>query len=134
MNPTASKFAIDSANVAPQVHQASDSLLQSAGSAIEATRGFANDKLDKAEDKVRSLRDNIDPVVEMLTTKAQKMARQSLDMAAQARDRAQESMTRASDVTSRYVSEQPLRSVLIAAGVGAVVALLISASRNRNEY
>ena len=134
MNPTASKFAIDSANVAPQVHQASDSLLQSAGSAIEATRGFANDKLDKAEDKVRSLRDNIDPVVEMLTTKAQKMARQSLDMAAQARDRAQESMTRASDVTSRYVSEQPLRSVLIAAGVGAVVALLISALRSRNEY
>ena len=134
MNPTVSKSTSDSVNVAPQVRHASDSLLNSAGSAIDATRDFANDKLDRAEDKVRSLRDNIDPVVEMLTTKAQKMARQSLDLATQARDRAQETMTRATDVTSRYVSEQPLRSVLIAAGVGAVVALLISASRNRNEY
>ena len=131
MNPTVSKSTIDSANV---VRQASDGLVNSAGSAIEATRDFAHDKLHQAETKVRSLRDNIDPVVEMLTTKAQKMARQSLDLAAQARDRAQESMTRATDVTSRYVSDQPLRSVFIAAGVGAVIALLISASRNRNEY
>jgi ElaB/YqjD/DUF883 family membrane-anchored ribosome-binding protein len=134
MNPTASKFAIDSANVAPHIHQASDGLLQSAGNAIETTREFANDKLDKAEDKVRTIRENIDPVVDMLTAKAQKMARQSLDMAAQARDRAQQSLTRATDVTTRYVSEQPLRSVLIAAGVGAMVALLISATRNRNQH
>ena len=133
MNPTASKFAIDAANVAPQVHQASDGLLQSAGNAIEATRDFANDKLDKAEDKVRTLRENIDPMVDMLTAKAQKMARQSLDMAAQAKDRAQQSMSRASDATTRYVAEQPLRSVMIAAAVGAAVALLVSAARHRHH-
>ena len=127
MTPTASKFATDAANIAPQIQQA-------AGNAIETTRDFANDNLDKAEDKVRTLRESIDPVVDMLTTKAQRMARQSLDIAAQAKERAQQSMTRATDATTRYVSEQPLRSVLIAAGVGAVVALLVSALRNRNEY
>ena len=134
MNPTTPKFAIDTANVVPQMQQASDTVLQTAGSAIESTREFANDKLSKVEDKVRTLRENIDPMVDKLTAQAQKMARQSLDMAAQARDRAQQSMNRATDATSRYVSDQPLRSIMIAAGVGAVVALLIAATRNRNQY
>ncbi len=33
-------------------------------------------------------------------------------------------MSRASDATTRYVAEKPLRSVMIAAAVGAAVALL----------
>ena len=72
----------------------------------------------------------------MLATKAQKLARQSLDLASEARDRAEQSFRRAADVTTRYVSEQPVRSILIAAGVGAAVALLVSASRERrrNRY
>lgn len=134
MDSTTSKFSTDNSNLASKTQKTFDTVTQTAGNAIENTREFANDNLSKAEDKVRTLRENIDPMVDKLTAQAQKLARQSLDMAAQARDRAQQSMTRATDATSRYVSDQPLRSILIAAGVGAVVALMIAATRNRNQY
>ena len=127
--PSASK-------IAPALRQASDDALDTAGKAVDASRSYANDALDKAESKVRDLRGSVDPVVDMLATKAQQLARQSLDMASEAKDRAQQSLTRAANVTPRYVSEQPLRSVLIAAAVGAGVALLIASTRNRdtNRY
>ncbi len=114
--------------------QASDEALQSAEKAVDTTRAYANDALDRAEDKVREFRGNVDPLIEAMATKAQKLARQSLDIAAEAKEKAQQSLSRYASATSQYVSEQPVRSVLIAAAVGAAVALLVSASRNRDRY
>ena len=108
-------------------------MLQSAGKALDTTREHANEALDRAESKVRELRGSVDPVVDMLASKAQKMARQSLDMASEAKERAEKSLKHAADATTRYVSEQPMRSVLMAAAVGATVALLVSVSRSRNR-
>lgn len=105
----------------------------SADKALNTSRVYANDVLDKAESKVRELRGSVDPVVDMMASKAQKLARQSLDLAAEAKDRARQSASRAADITQRYVAEQPLRSVLIAAAVGASVALLISVLRSRQD-
>jgi ElaB/YqjD/DUF883 family membrane-anchored ribosome-binding protein len=116
------------------MREGSEELQQGADKAISSTRQFANDALDKAENKVRELRGSVDPMVDMLASKAQKLARQSLDMASEAKDRAEQSFRRAAGVTTKYVSEQPLRSVLIAAAAGAAVALLINASRNRDRY
>ena len=118
---------------APAVQKASDDLINSADKAIESTREHANQALERAESKVRELRGSVDPMVEMLASKAQKMARQSLDVASEAKERAEKSLKHAADVTTRYVSEQPMRSVLIAAAVGAAVALLVSTSRQRNH-
>ena len=115
------------------VRTASDEALQSAERAVDSTRAYANDALDRAEDKVRELRGSVDPMIDALATKAQRMARQSLDLAAEAREKAQQSLSRYATATTQYVSEQPVRSVLIAAAVGAAVALLVSASRNRNH-
>lgn len=130
---TPSNFARD---VMPGMRQASEEMLQTAGKAVESTREHANDALDRAESKVRELRGQVDPVVDMLASKAQKLARHSLDLASEAKERAEQSLKRAAGVTTRYVSEQPVRSILIAAAVGATVALLVSTSRqrNRNRY
>jgi len=118
----------DAANIA------SDDLANTATRALDSTRNYANDALDKAESKVREFSSNIDPTVNMLATKAQKLAQQSFDMASEAKERAQQQFKRAAGATTQYVSEQPLRSVLIAAAVGAGVALLISATRHRDRY
>ena len=125
-----------SRDAVPAIQRTSDDIMSSAGKAIEATREHANNALDRAESKVRELRGNVDPMVEMLASKAQKMARQSLDMASEAKERAEKSLKHAADATTRYVSEQPMRSILVAVTVGAAVALLISTSRqrNRNRY
>lgn len=131
---TPSRDPISSAS--SQARKTSDEMFQAAGGMVDSGREYTNDALDKAEKKARDLRGSVDPMVDMLTAKAQKLARQSLDIAAEAKERAQQSLTRATDATSRYVSEQPVRAVLIAAAVGAAVALLVSASRerNRNRY
>jgi len=129
MNTTSSSTS----DVMPTIRKASDDLLQGASQAVDSTREHANNMLDKAESKVRELRGNVDPVVDMLACKAQKLARHSLDLAAEAKDRAEQSLKRATTVTSRYVSDQPVRSILIAAGVGAAVALLVTTSRQRNK-
>ncbi|MEO7160936.1 MAG: hypothetical protein ABIX00_10645 [Polaromonas sp.] len=117
----------------PAMRKASDGMLESAGRTLESTREHANQVLDKAESKVRELRGSVDPMVDMLASKAQKMARQSLDLASEAKERTEKSLKQAADATTRYVSEQPMRSVLMAAAVGATVALLVSASRHRNR-
>jgi len=129
MNTPFSKTTRDSSAAA---HQASDEMLGGASRAVDSTREYANDALDKAENKVRELRGQVDPMVDMLASKAQKLARQSLDLASEAKQRAQQSLSQAAGATGRYVSEQPLRSVLIAAAVGAAVAMLVSATRHRN--
>ncbi len=121
--------------VMPAMRQTSDELLSSAGRAVDSTRDYANDALDKAENRVRELRGNVDPVVDMLAAKAQKLARHSLDLATEAKDRAERSLKRAAGMTTHYVSEQPLRSVLIATAVGAGIALLVAAAaRQRNRH
>lgn len=117
----------------PSMQKVSDNMMSSAGRALDATRDHANNALDKAESKLRELRGNVDPTVEFLATKAQKMARQSLDMASEAKERAEKSLKHAADVTTRYVSEQPMRSIIVAVTVGAAVALLISSSRHRDR-
>lgn len=117
----------------PAMRKASDGMLESAGRTLESTREHANQVLDKAESKVRELRGSVDPMVDMLASKAQKMARQSLDLASEAKERTEKSLKQAADATTSYVSEQPMRSVLMAAAVGATVALLVSASRHRNR-
>ena len=126
-------FASTTRDAASAAHQTSAALLDGASRSVDSTREYANDALDKAESKVRELRGQVDPMVDMLAAKAQKLARQSLDMASEAKHRAQQSLSQASAATGRYVSEQPLRSVMIAAAVGAAVAMLISATRNRND-
>jgi len=110
----------------------SEQMLQGAEHAVAASRSLANNTLDQAESKVRQLRGSIDPMVDKLATQAQKLARQSMDMAAEASERAQRSMHRYADATTRYVANEPVKAVLIAAAVGAAVALLVAAARNRH--
>lgn len=116
------------------VRNAGDDLANTASRAVDSTREFANSAFDQADSKVREFASNIDPTVNMLALKAQKLAQQSFDMASEAKDRAQQSLRRATTATTHYVSEQPLKSVLIAAAVGAAVAIVISATRNRDRY
>ena len=114
-------------------HHLSDQIISSAEHAVESSRSLANETLDKAESKVRQLRGSIDPMIDKLATQAQKLARQSLDMAAEASDRAQRSLHRYANVTTRYVANEPVKAVLIAAAVGAAVALLVASARHRDS-
>ena len=64
---------------------------------------------------------------------ARDAAHASRDDASRALDKAQQSLSRYASATTHYVAEQPMRSVLIAAAVGAAVALLVASSRQRRN-
>ena len=125
---------ITPASTAQSTRQAVDDLATSADHAIDSSRNYANHAIDAAEDRVHNLRSTVQPALEKLSRRAGEYAHQGMDMATQAKDKARESLSQYSAATGRYVANKPIQSVLIAAAVGAAVALMISSARNRNRY
>lgn len=125
---------ITSATSQQNSRQAADGLLHSADKAIDSTRNYANHALDVANEKMHDLRSGVQPALEKLTRRAEEYAHQGMDMAVNAKDKARESLSHYGSVTTRYVADKPVQSVLIAAAVGAAVALLVSSARNRRQY
>jgi ElaB/YqjD/DUF883 family membrane-anchored ribosome-binding protein len=81
------------------------------GQALESTREFANQALERAGEKVRDLRYGMK------------------DLASKSAS----SVGEYTQATTRYVAEQPLKSALIAAAVGAAVAALVLALRRNGD-
>jgi ElaB/YqjD/DUF883 family membrane-anchored ribosome-binding protein len=79
--------------------------------ALESTREFANQALGKASERVRGLSYGV-----------KDLANKSVN-----------SVGEYANATTRYVSDQPLRSALIAAAVGAAVAALVLAMRRSSS-
>ena len=115
-------------------NQAVSSMVSSADRAIDSTRNYANHALDVADEKIHSLRNGVQPALDKFSRRAGEYAHQGMDMAVHAKDKARESLSHYSAATGRYVSDKPMQSVMIAAAVGAAVALLVLSSRNRNRY
>ena len=111
----------------------SDNVLQSAEEAVESTRDLAHDAIRRANRKSRDLRASLDPALDHLAHKAQDLARRSRDLALDAHTKAQQRLTRYADLTSQYVAEQPVKSVLIAAAAGAVIAALLVSRSSQHD-
>ena len=79
--------------------------------AVESTREFANQAFERANEKMRDLRYGVKDLANRLPS----------------------SVGDFSQATTRYVSEQPLKSALIAAAVGAAVAGLVLALRRNSS-
>jgi ElaB/YqjD/DUF883 family membrane-anchored ribosome-binding protein len=92
-----------------------DEVRSATAQALASTRDYANQALGKAGERVRDLRFGV-----------KELANKSVN-----------SVGEYAHATTRYVSEQPLKSALIAAAVGAAVAGLVLAMRrnsNRRFY
>lgn len=102
----------------------SDEARGAGANALENTRQFATQAMEKAGETVRDLRYG-----------ATDLARKGVHTMSDATAAAQRQLGQYAQATGRYVSEQPLKSALIAAAVGAAVAALVLAMRrNRREY
>lgn len=115
--------------------QLADDLRHTAQDAVESTRAYAQNAVDAAGQKVRNLRHDVEPSVEQIASRVQHAVQRGLDAASKSGVRAQERLTDAAQVTGRYISDQPVRSVLIAVAAGAAItALLVLATRRRDDY
>ena len=125
MNTTASKTA----------SQMADDARQTANDAIDSTRAYAQNAVNAAGEKVRDMKRDFEPSVEQLAARVQQAVQRGLDAASSTSARAQRNIEKAADVTGRYISDQPVRSVLVAAAAGAAItALIVLASRRSDDY
>lgn len=125
---TATQKAADTA------HSVADGVLDTAKDAVKAGRRVANESLDKAERGVNKLQGEVNPAIDDLAARAQDLASRGISYCADASERARRQFNHAADVSSRYVSEQPGRSVLLAFAAGAAVtALCMLTSRRRSS-
>lgn len=126
---TATQKAADTA------HSVADGVLNSAKDAVQATRRAANNSLDKAERGVDQLQGGVNPAIDDLAARAQELASRGISYCADASERARRQYNHAAEVGSRYVADQPGKSVLIAAVAGAAIAaLFMMSSRRRHDY
>jgi len=115
--------------------QLADDASKTANEAIDATRAYAQNAVNAAGEKVRDLRRDAEPAVEQIAARVQQAVQRGLDAASHTSARAQRRLEKAADVTGRYISDQPVRSVLVAAAAGAAItALIVLASRHRDDY
>ncbi|VTU24729.1 hypothetical protein H4CHR_01452 [Variovorax sp. PBS-H4] len=116
--------------------QLAEEARQNANDAIDTTRAYAQNAVNAAGEKVRDLRREAEPTVEQLAARVQQAVQRGLDAASTTSARAQRRLEQAADMTGRYIADQPVRSVLVAAAAGAVItALIVLASRrSRDDY
>ncbi|SDM23313.1 hypothetical protein SAMN05428957_103313 [Oryzisolibacter propanilivorax] len=112
---------------------AADSVSNSAQEAVQSTRRLANEALDKAESGVKRVKEEVDPVIDDLAAKAQEFASRSINYCAETSERARRQFNDAADATCRYVSDQPGKSMLLAAAAGAALATALMMTRRSDR-
>ena len=118
--------------VADKAHDVTDEAVKGAHDAVKATREGANAAIDKAEDKVKQWSSELDPVISDMAAKAQALAEKGINYCATTGTRLREQMDGATVATTRYVTEQPGKSLMIAAATGSLltmIAMMLSRSR-----
>jgi len=99
-----------------------DEAADAAAHALDSSRQFANQAFDKAGEKVRELRYGV-----------QELASRGVSTVTDATHAAQKQLGRYAQATTRYVAEEPVKTALIAAAVGAVVAAIVLAMRRNRD-
>ena len=107
-----------------EANGAAEEALQAGSRRLESTRQLAGEALEKAGERVRDLRYS-----------ATDLVRESGRTVSDATVAAQRELGRYARATRRYVSDQPVKSALIAATIGAAVAAVVLAiRRSRRDY
>jgi ElaB/YqjD/DUF883 family membrane-anchored ribosome-binding protein len=113
------------------VHEASEDIQEGA----HAVRRTASEAIDEAGRHLRDAENEYNrQLIDDLARRAQDLAERSINFWADSSHRARQQFQTAADATTRYVSEQPGRSILIAAAAGAAIATaFFMGSRSRKK-
>lgn len=99
---------------------------------VTATRKAAADAAEKAQEGLAAVEKQINPVIDDLAARAQELANRSIHFCADNSERARRQIQTAAEATTRYVVDQPGKSLMLAAAAGAAVATaLLWGARSR---
>ncbi len=103
-------------------HEAADNTTR----ALQSTRRNAVHGVEKLDDQLQQWGADAAPAIERATDNAAQWARRSAQQLRDGSQQLQAKARHAADGTQQYVRDQPVKSVLIAAGVGALLMGLLS--------
>lgn len=101
--------------------------------AVDTAHDAAQDALSSVSTKLDSLHDQAKPAVDRVVARGQELAQNAIAGTREAGDRAKKAALSYANACESYVSEQPMKSVAIAAAAGAAIAALILLSRDRSN-
>ena len=105
---------------------------------IDSAHDAAQSALSNASSKLENFQNGVKPAIERFASRGAEMAQSGLDATREAGTRAKATASRYATACENYVTEQPIKSVAIAAAAGATLAALLILARNRpsnrNQY
>ena len=115
------------ANKTPEVqNKLVDQAAASADQAIRSTQRVANEALDGLAGSVQDLREHAAPIVDRVAERASALAHHGVDAVRERSHRLSESAHRVAGGTRSYVRDEPVKSLLIAAAIGAAMMGLLA--------
>ena len=127
------------ANPSTSVSNAPDSASQrvslKATEIAEKGRRLANDTLDSARGKVDELAERLPAAASSAAVQISDLTHRGVERATAAGAQIRDQVSAARERTAGYVKDQPLKSILIAATTGAIIAIIASLSlRERGRH
>jgi ElaB/YqjD/DUF883 family membrane-anchored ribosome-binding protein len=122
------KSNIESAN--QTLEDGIDTMREKANAKLDSAHDAAEQLIDGISQTANDLRKNTKPIIENLVAQGQKVAKEALSAAHSAGENFKQKASRTIERGEEYVTQQPLRSVAIAAGVGAIAAAIFLALRS----
>lgn len=120
--------------VAETVKDAADDVADTVRYSARSARRTASEAIDQSGRHMRSADEEADSLfIDNLANRAQDLAERSIDFWADNTYRARRQFQATAEATTRYVSEQPGRSMLIAAATGAALATAFFLGRSRRK-
>lgn len=100
---------------------------------IDSAHDAAQSALSSASDKIEKFQSGVKPAIERFASRGAEMAQSGIDATRDAGTRAKATASRYASACENYVTEQPMKSVAIAAAAGATLAALLILARNRSN-
>lgn len=101
--------------------------------AVDTARDVAQDALSNVSAKIDSIHDQAKPAVDRLVARGKDLADSAISGTRDAGVRAKNAVSGYATSCENYITQQPMKSVAIAAAAGATIATLLLLSRNRSN-
>ncbi|MBC7708471.1 MAG: hypothetical protein H7203_00285 [Rhizobacter sp.] len=99
--------------------------------AVDSARDVAQDALSSVSNKIDSIHDQAKPAVDRMVARGKDMADSAIASTREASERAKKAVSGYATSCENYITDQPMKSVAMAAAAGATIAALLLLSRNR---
>lgn len=121
-----------------EISKRGNQLVDGIENGIDSAHDAAQSALSSASSKLENFQNGVKPAIERFASRGAEIAQNGLDATREAGTRAKATASRYASACESYVTEQPMKSVAIAAAAGATLAALLilarNRSNNRNQY